>query len=90
VVSKQLLEMLVCPLERLPLEPAEADLLARLNRQIEEGRIINRAGIAVGEEVSEALVRNDGKMLYIVRDAIPIMLADEAINLDQLSTDQPS
>jgi uncharacterized protein YbaR (Trm112 family) len=36
----------------------------------------------VTEEVKEGLVRADGKVLYPVRDDIPIMLVDEAIPLE--------
>ena len=41
-----------------------------------------RGGAAVSEEVTEGLVREDGKYLYPVRDDIPIMLIDEAIPLE--------
>ena len=88
VISKQLLNMLVCPVSQQTLELAPADLLARLNEQIHEGGIVNQAGIAVEDSVSEALLRSDGELLYVGRDAIPIMLSDEAIDLAQLNRDR--
>ena len=84
MVSKQLLEMLVCPVDKTPLTPADSDLMARLNRQIASGGVVNRAGVAVEQGIEAGLVRQDGKLLYIVRDEIPLMLADEAIPLDQI------
>ncbi len=38
-------------------------------------------GEAVTGEVTEALIRSDGEVLYPVRDDIPIMLIDESISL---------
>ncbi len=37
------------------------------------------------DRIEEGLVREDGKVLYPVRDDIPVMLLDEAIRLDTLS-----
>jgi uncharacterized protein YbaR (Trm112 family) len=84
VISKALLEMLVCPIAKLPLAPAGKDLLAELNRRIAAGSITNRSGVTVEEPLTDGLAREDGEVLYPVRDDIPIMLADEAILLDQL------
>jgi uncharacterized protein YbaR (Trm112 family) len=38
----------------------------------------------VEERIEEGLVREDDGVLYPVRDAIPIMLIDEAIPLDDV------
>jgi uncharacterized protein YbaR (Trm112 family) len=82
MVHPDLLELLVCPEDRSPLHLAEAPLLDKLNARIRGGAVRNRAGAAVTEEVKEGLVRADGKVLYPVRDDIPIMLVDEAIPLE--------
>ena len=39
------------------------------------------AGEAVESAISEALVREDGKVLYPVDDGIPVMLIEESIEL---------
>jgi uncharacterized protein YbaR (Trm112 family) len=84
MVDPALLEILVCPETRQPVEPASADLLARLNEAIQAGGVANRGGEAVETAVDEGLVREDGKVLYPVREDIPIMLIDEAIEVDRL------
>ena len=84
MVDPELLEILVCPETRQPVRPADADLLERLNAAIQSGQVANRGGDAVEDPVDEGLIREDGKVLYPVREDIPIMLIDEAIEVDHL------
>ena len=85
MVDPELLEILVCPETHQPLHAAESDVLDRLNQEIASGSVTNRGGEAVADRVEEGLVREDGKILYPVREDIPIMLIDEAIELDKLA-----
>lgn len=85
MLDTQLLEILVCPETRQPLQVADADTLSRVNAAVAAGGLVNRSGQAVSAELSAALIREDGTLLYPVRDDIPIMLVDEAIDLGQLS-----
>lgn len=85
MVSKELLEILVCPETRQPLTPAPDDLIARLNASIAAGQLTNRAGQAVKQKLSSGLIRQDGQFLYAIVDDIPLMLVDEAIELNQTS-----
>jgi uncharacterized protein YbaR (Trm112 family) len=80
-VSPELLEILVCPETRQPVSPAGDDVLARLNAEIEAGRLRNRGGEKVAKAIAEGLVREDGKVLYPVEDGIPVMLIEESIEL---------
>lgn len=80
-VSPELLELLVCPETRQPVRPAPAELLERVNAAIREGRLRNRGGTLLREPLQEALVREDGRVLYPVEDGIPAMLVEESIEL---------
>ena len=80
-VSEDLLSILVCPESKQPVALAGEDVLAKVNAQVEAGSLRNRGGDAVTKPVTEALVREDGKLLYIVDDGIPVMLIEEAIEL---------
>ena len=83
MIDATLLDILVCPESKQPLRIADADLLAELNSAIEAGSVSNRGGVSVSEALVEALIREDGALLYPVRDDIPIMLVDESIPLPQ-------
>jgi uncharacterized protein YbaR (Trm112 family) len=83
MVDQELLDILVCPETKQPVRVADGELLARLNASIEAGQVTNRGGQSVTAPVTEGLVREDGALLYPVRDDIPIMLVDEAIPLSE-------
>jgi uncharacterized protein YbaR (Trm112 family) len=81
MVDQILLDILVCPETKQPLRVADAELVGRVNAAIEAGTLKNRGGEPVTQALAEALVREDGTLLYPVRDDIPIMLIDESIPL---------
>jgi len=84
MIDRELLDILVCPETKEPVRLADADLVARVNQAIAARTLKNRAGEVVGEPIEGGLVREDGKLLYPVREDIPIMLIDEAIPLEAL------
>jgi uncharacterized protein YbaR (Trm112 family) len=84
MIDRELLEILVCPETKQPIRLAESDVVARINAAIARGGVTNRGGEAVKEAISGGLIREDGKLLYPIRDDIPIMLIDEAILLHDL------
>jgi uncharacterized protein YbaR (Trm112 family) len=84
MIDEEFLETLVCPQNRMPLHLADARLMAKLNRAIAAGRISNEAGRPVEDSLQAGLVRKDRTLLYPIMDDIPVLLAEEAIALDQL------
>ncbi len=82
-ISQELLDILVCPETKQPVVLAESDLLEKLNAQIQDGTLKNRAGETVSEAIDGALVREDKSCCYPIRDDIPVMLIDEAIPLGE-------
>jgi len=80
-IDPELLEILVCPETHQPVKPADAEMLKDLNGRIKAGGVKNHQGDPVQKPVDEALVREDGKCLYLIEDGIPNMLIDERIDL---------
>jgi uncharacterized protein YbaR (Trm112 family) len=80
-VPDDLIAILICPESRQPIALASAEQLARVNDAIRAGNAYNRAGNRVEKELAEALVREDGRVLYPVEDGIPVMLVEESIPL---------
>jgi len=82
MISKELLDMLVCPETKMPVKLAGKDVLDRVNGKIRGGEIKNRGGATIGEPLEAGLLRDDGRILYPIRDDIPIMLVEEGIPLE--------
>ena len=83
-MDKKLLSILCCPVTHKGLSLARADLLKSVNGAIDAGKLVNHDGVQVAAKLAEALVTDDGKILYPVNDGIPVLLEGESVVLDQL------
>ena len=81
MISNELVEILVCPEDHTPVHRADQELLDRLNEGIRKGELKTREGELVLDLLEEGLIREDGNVLYPVREGIPIMLVSESISL---------
>ena len=82
VIDKELLEILACPETHQPLREAKAAEVTALNARIEAGEVTNVGGEQVEGAVDGGLVREDGRIVYPIRDNIPVLLVHEGMPLD--------
>jgi len=85
MVDSFLLNLLRCPETMQNLHLASNSQISRINRDIQSGHCRNRSGQYVSRPIDTGLVRDDGRILYPVRNDIPVMLPEESIPLK----DQP-
>lgn len=85
-MDKRLLSILCCPVTHKGLILARGELLKTVNKAIGCGQLQNRAGQILPEALQEALVTDDGKILYPVNDGIPVLLEGESVALEQLES----
>lgn len=83
-LDRKLLDVLCCPISKLPVQPLKGDRLRRLNEAIEANQVRYQDGETVTEPVEEALITENGARVYRVDDGIPIMLEDRAIPVEDL------
>ncbi len=75
-ICTELLEILRCPETLQKLSPAPSELIERL---ASGPPLVNCAGKQV--TLDAGLVREDGAVIYPVKDGIPVMLIDEAVRM---------
>jgi uncharacterized protein YbaR (Trm112 family) len=83
-MNKRLLSILCCPVSHKGLNLARPNLLEKINMAISAGKLANRDGNILSESIKEALVTDDGKIIYPMSDGIPVLLEEESIELNQL------
>ena len=83
-INSQLLDILVCPVTKLPVSMVNQEMLKRLNDKISNGEVVSKDGNAVTDTLDEALVTSNKTTIYRIQDSIPIMLEDQGIDASQL------
>ncbi len=84
-LDKDLLAILCCPETKLEVSLADDAIIDRLNEVVGRGALKNKAGKPVTELLDGGLIRADRKILYPIRENIPVMLIEEGIPLDSLA-----
>lgn len=84
-VDKELLAILCCPDTKQDVTLAADSLIASLNARIEKGEVKNKSGQLVREKLDGGLIRADQKILYPIREDIPVMLIEEGIPVEGLA-----
>jgi len=83
-IDKDLLAILCCPETKQALTEADSSLIRRLNDGIKSRQLQNAGKQVVTEPVEGGLLRADSKILYPIRENIPVMLIEEGIPLSQI------
>ncbi len=81
MINESLLRILACPETHQKVSMAPADLISSLNKRVADKSLTNRSSQLVTEPCDGGLLREDGKVLYPIRQGIPVMLIEEAIDL---------
>lgn len=81
-LSKDLLDILCCPETKEPVALIDKKTLDKINAAIRAGEALTRNGELVRAPLNGGLLRQDGKYLYPIREEIPIMLIEEAIDME--------
>lgn len=79
-MDKKLLDIICCPVTKLPLELLDGDRLGRLNAAIKAGEIRSRRNDEPLQPLKEALVTRDGRRVYPIREGIPVLMEEESID----------
>ena len=82
-VDGKLLEILCCPVSKTPLTMLGRQKLDKLNTTINSGDALFVDGEKVTDPLPEALITEDGKVIYPVQDSIPILLEEKGIGTTQ-------
>lgn len=88
MLTSEFVDMLCCPATRQDLRLASDEEVARLNETIRSGSLRNQANEEVDTPVNGALVRADNEVVYLIRQDIPILIADQAVSYAETLGDQ--
>jgi uncharacterized protein len=83
-MDKEFLAILCCPETKQPVTMADQSLVFKLNEAVARGVLKNAGQKVVLEKMDGGLLRADCKILYPIRENIPVMLIEEGIPLDQV------
>lgn len=83
-IDPDLLAILCCPETKQDVSLIDQNVLERLNQQIKQGELKNKAGQLVKEKLDGGLLRADKQFVYPIKSGIPILLIEEGIPVHDL------
>ena len=83
MIAQDLLAILCCPETKQDIRLLEPNIVEQLNHRIIKGELKTKGGQSVTEKIDGGLLRNDGAVVYPIRDQIPIMLIEEGILVEE-------
>ena len=81
-MDQELLELLVCPKTKQKLVPLQTNLLKEINEKIAKKQIKNIGNELITKEADEALLEPNDQVVYFVIDHIPILIYENAYQLN--------
>lgn len=85
-INQELLDILCCPETKGNVYLISLEDVQKVNTAIVAGIVKKRSGERETEKIDGGLLRVDGKYLYPIREDIPVMLIDEAIDMSTTFT----
>lgn len=85
-IDTNIIDIVCCPVTRLPMELMPEKKLHELNRLIRDSKLVSRDGAVLTVELREALITCDAKIAYPIENGIPILLEGQGIVLSQLES----
>ena len=83
-MDRQLLEILVCPKSKKKLQSADSRIIEKVNDKINSGECRDISLNTVEEPLTDALLQPEEQILYPVRNEIPVMIYEQAIDISDL------
>ena len=81
MLTEEVLELLQCPLSGKKLSLASDQMILRVNEAIANGDARDRIEQKVSQKIDGGLVTDEGVWLYPIREEIPTLVVEEAIDI---------
>jgi uncharacterized protein YbaR (Trm112 family) len=81
MLTEEVLELLQCPLTGKKLSLASDQMILRVNEAIANGNARDRIEQKVSQKIDGGLVTDEGVWLYPIREEIPTLVVEEAIDI---------
>ena len=80
-VGDEVIGLLECPVTRQPLEWASDAVLSRLELLRKQGRLLDRSGASLIDQLCAGMVNREGSVFYPVSNGLPVLLKERSVAL---------